>query len=156
MIDGDTFTFKFKKSGTDKDQGITGKDDKKWYAGGKLISADKDDKIKVVKIGKDANGNEIPVASMTLSEFVTNKDGLGIAMEPHTVTKDEKQNRLVTKAGEDDTVYELDGKYTNLNIAGYEVVNTSGQVVKSGTKKDGDGIKVYISGNQIQEIYVEE
>jgi len=155
VIDGDTFTFKFKKSGTDKGQGITGKDDKKWYAGGKLISADKDDKVKVVKI-ETIDGVEVPVASMTLSEFVNNKDGKGIKMEPTNVTKAMKTAKAVTKAGEDDTVYGLDNKYTNLDIAGYEVVNTSGQVVKSGTKKDGDGIKVYISGNKIQEIYVED
>ena len=45
-IDGDSFTFKFNKSGALKGAGYVGVDDKKLYMAGKQVKADKDDKYR--------------------------------------------------------------------------------------------------------------
>ena len=62
----------------------------------------------------------------------------------------------IGKAGKDDTVYEYEDKLNDYNISGYTVVNTSGAIVKNGVKKDGDGFKVVLKGEKIQQIYVED
>jgi glucan-binding YG repeat protein len=137
VIDGDSFAFKFEKSGTKKGQGITGLNDKKYYLGGKLLSADKDDKVSII----DTESLE----KYTVAEFIALKGMTQMDL-----------NAKLGKAGKDDTVYGLDGKYNDLAIDGFAVVNTSGSVVKNGTKKDGDGFKVVIKSNKIQQIYVED
>jgi glucan-binding YG repeat protein len=137
VIDGDSFAFKFEKSGTKKGQGVTGLNDKKYYLGGKLLSADKDDKVSII----DTESLE----KYTVAEFIALK---GMTQMDLTAK--------LGKAGKDDTVYGIDGQYDNLAIEGYAVVNTSGSVVKNGTKKDGDGFKVVIKSNKIQQIYVED
>jgi glucan-binding YG repeat protein len=148
VIDGDTLTFKFKKSGTKKGQGVTGYSDKKYYLGGKLLKADSDNKIEVIGIGAS---NWLD--KMTVSELI---DDLGLV----AITLDEDER--AGKAREDDSVYVpaggsiADWDITALTKDQYAVVNTSGSVVKSGTKKDGEGIKVVLSNKAIQEIYAED
>ncbi len=144
VIDGDTFTFKFKKSGTKKGQGVTGYSDKKYYLGGKLLSADSDNKVEVIRIAD--------LDKMTISDLI---DELGLVAL--TLDEDEKAG----KAREDDSVYvPAGGTINDWNITDickpYVVVNTSGSIVKSGTKKDGEGIKVVISNSYIQELYTED
>ena len=144
-LDGDTFTFKFKKSGTKKGQGLCGKDDKKYYLGGKLLSADSDNKVEIISI--DASADDY-LKSYSVSDFIS--DVLDV---PATqVTKDN------TKIAGDVTLDDGDSYYalTGADMSKYAVVNTSGSIVKSGTKKDGDGIKVKVSGNQIKALYVED
>ena len=145
VIDGDTLTFKFKKSGTKKGQGVTGYSDKKYYLGGKLLKADSDNKIEVI--------NVYDLDKMTVSELI---DELGLV----AITLDEDER--AGKAREDDSVYVpaggtiLDWNITDLTKDKYVVVNTSGSMVKSGTKKDGEGIKVVLNNKSIQQIYAED
>ena len=139
-LDGDTFTFKFKKSGTQKGQGICGKDDKKYYLGGKLLSADSDDKVDII--------DTTTLEKYSLSEFIS--DVLDV-----TATQINKDNTKIdgeVTLDDGDSYYSLEGK----DLSNYVVVNTSGSVVKSGTKKDGDGIKVKVTGNAIKALYVED
>jgi len=143
-IDGEAFTFKFKKSGTDKGQGITGPDDKKYYLGGKLLKADSDEKINIINVKT--------LKKYSVTDFLA-KGGFKFVT---TMVEDKK---TIGKAKGGSTVYGIDGEFADLTKAigeDYVVVNTSGAVVKSGTKKDGDGIKVVVKSNKIAQIYVED
>ena len=128
-IDGDTFTFKFKKAGSDKGTGIQGKDDDKYYLAGKLLTADSDNKIEII--------NKTTLEKVAVSDFVKANG-----------TK-EVLNAAKGKAKSGDTYYTISGADE------FEVVNTAGSVVKSGTKKDGDGFKVVIKNKKIDYIYVD-
>lgn len=142
-IDGEKFTFNFRKSGGNKGQGITGENNKKYYLGGKLLAADSDSKIELVKTG-DGAGYE----KMTITEYVAT------GFENMEVVAPTKK---IGKASEGDIVYRPIGSnsYENLNIADVVVVNTAGSVVQSGTKKDADGFKVVVKNGKIQQIIAE-
>ncbi len=148
VLDGDTLSFKFKKSGTQKGQGITGEDDKKWYLGGKLIKAGSDDKVVAL--------NKSTKTKYTISELITKLELEGVdvpSKEDNGGVKPE-----AGKAGEGDVVYVPSGSsWSAWNItgktSGYVLVNTSGTVVKNGTKKDGEGLRVYVVKSDIKEIY---
>ena len=143
VIDGESFTFKFKKSGTDKGQGITGLDDKKYYLGGKLLKADSDEKISII--------NTKTLEKYSVTDFIA-KGGLDFE------TKVVPEKTTIGKAKADSTVYGIGGEFADLTAStgDFAVVNTSGAVVKSGTKKDGDGFKVVVKSNKIAQIYVED
>ena len=140
-IDGDTFSFKFEKSGTKKGQGVNGLDDKKYYVGGKLQSASSDDKIIVIDMAT--------YETYTISDFIKLQ-----GLTSKTLTE------KLGKASKDDAVYGdgtlYDDIYKIWGADKFRVVNTSGTVVKSGSKKDGDDFKVVLSGNEIQQIIVED
>jgi glucan-binding YG repeat protein len=146
-IDGETFTFKFKKSGTEKGQGYNGydTDSKKYYLGGMLMKADSDEKVVVIKSTADDEEDTEYLETYTLSKFV--KEIVGVSGK--TVSKTDNYQ----KAKEDDVIYDISGFE---DLSKYSVVNTSGARVKSGTKKDGDGLKVYVKDYQIVEIYSED
>ena len=141
VIDGESFSFKFAKTGTDKGKGLNGLNDKKYYLGGMLLKADSDDKICLINV--DKADEEDYLKTYTVSELIKELD-----IGKHTVQKDEETE----KAKKDDVLYEIDVDA----LKNYRVVNTSGSVVGTGTKKDGDGIKVYVYKNQIKEIYSED
>ena len=122
-IDGDNFTFKFYNSGSRKGQGITGVDDKKIYIGGKQVSADSDEKINFYEI---ASGEKLTVAKLIKDGILKKYDGA----DKHA-KKDETEYRL-TVSDED---FAKD----------YVTINTSGSILTSGTKKDGDDYKIHLS-----------
>ncbi len=75
-IDGDTFTFLFNKSGSFKGQGKFGLDDHKYYAGGMLMAAAREDRYAVVKLVQDASGNYKAITLMTTDDFLSDvRDG---------------------------------------------------------------------------------
>ena len=122
-IDGDNFTFKFYSSGSRKGQGITGVDDKKIYIGGKQVAADSDEKINFYEI---ASGEKLTVAKLIKDGILKKYDGA----DKHA-KKDETEYRL-TISDED---FAKD----------YVTINTSGSILTSGTKKDGDDYKIHLS-----------
>jgi glucan-binding YG repeat protein len=129
-IDGDSFTFKFYTSGARKGQGISGVDDKKIYMGGKMIAADSDEKINFyvtdAYTGSDfEKGDKITIAKL-IKEDILKKD----------TSYDKK----------DETKYILDtSKMTDAEFAkSFVCVNTSGSILTSGTKKDGDDYKIHL------------
>lgn len=69
-IDGDSFTFKFNKSGALKSAGFVGIDDKKLYMAGKQVKADKDDKYSVYKVSFDESGKAIAVNKIDTPKFL--------------------------------------------------------------------------------------
>jgi glucan-binding YG repeat protein/ribosomal protein L14E/L6E/L27E len=132
-IDGDTFTFKFYTSGARKGQGISGVDDKKIYMGGKLIAADKDEKINFYVV----DGTDTPFETgekVTISKLIK-----AHVLNPYTgkdahAKKDETEYRLADAT--DEGKKEFAQKYV--------CINASGSVLSSGTKKDGDDYKIHL------------
>ena len=128
-LDGDTFTFKFYTSGARKGQGISGVDDKKIYVGGKLISADKDEKINFYDT---ATGEKKTVSKMILDGWFTS---------------DFDTSKVARHAKNDESEYRIDTtKISEKDFASrFVCINTSGSVLTSGTKKDGDDYKIHLS-----------
>lgn len=144
-IDGDSFSFLFNKSGSSKGQGKFGVDDDKYYLGGMLMKADKDDKYSVVKAVTNSSKDYTEITLLTTEKFLddinavkTNKTGYDEFWDVSGLAKDD------TDANENTTIYRL--------------VNTSGTVQKSKTKaKDGDDRCYKVDGNKkIIEVYVED
>lgn len=135
-LDGEKLTFEFEKNGSNKGAGIIGMDDHKFYIGGKLATADNDNKIEVVVL--DSNNKLISKQSV--------EDALAMYGDGGKQVK--KSNGDL-----DYTEYKL----TKLPAkAKAYVVNTTGAMVKSGTKKDGDDYKVKTSNYTIDWVRLEE
>ena len=135
-LDGEKLTFEFEKNGSNKGAGIIGMEDHKFYIGGKLATADNDNKIEVVVL--DSNNRLVSKQSV--------EDALAMYGDGGKQVK--KSNGDL-----DYTEYKL----TKLQT-GYKayVVNTTGAMVKSGTKKDGDDYKVKTSNYTIDWVRLEE
>ncbi len=58
-LDGETYTFNFRKSGSNKGAGYNGITDDSIYIQGRLLKADKDEKYKVVEF----NGKEYLIST---------------------------------------------------------------------------------------------
>ena len=138
-LDGENFTFSFRKGGTKKGQGINGINEKKYYLGGMLMTADSDNKIELL--------NKNTLEKVTVDKFVRDNGLVG---------KDVPSGSRAGQATSGDVVYTdgttgTSGEATGLDItsltANYVVINVSGNVVKSGSKVDGDGYKVVLDGN---------
>ena len=139
VIDGDSHTFLFNKSGGTKGVGKTGLDDKKYYQSGMLMAADKTDKYAVLKIVMD--GSKVDhIEFMNTDDFVT-QITKGLTNKPSDKYSDNYDLTTATKDG------------TNI----YRLVNSAGTVQKTKSKaKDGDDrcFEVNKSG-QIVKYFVE-
>lgn len=135
-LDGEKYTFEFEKNGSKKGAGINGMDDHKFYVGGKLTTADSDSKIEIVVL----NSNNQLVTKSSVADAI-NVYSTG-------ATQHFKSNGDL-----DYTEY----KFNNLPT-GYKayVVNTTGAMVKSGTKKDGEDYKVKTSNYTVDWVRLEE
>ena len=121
-IDGDDYSFLFNKSGSGKGQGKLGVDSDKYYLGGMLMKADKDDKYAVVKAEKDEDG-------YTRIELLTTDDFVKEMNQPNTADDHDGT----------DEYYDVKTAAADTAAVEYRLVNTSGTVQKSKSKaKDGD------------------
>ena len=132
-LDGESFTFTFRKGGTKKGQGISGLSEKKYYLGGMLLTADPDYKIEIV--------NKNTLEKITVSKLTADLGLTGV-----------DASRKIGQASKGDVIYtntgvDTDGADLTALTGDYVVVNVSGNVVKSGSKVDGDGFKVVLDGN---------
>ena len=143
-LDGENQTFLLGKSGGRKGAGKTGLDNSKYYVGGLLLAADKEDKYSVVKITKDGNKGA---------------DGVvyGDKIELLTTDKFLKETDAVTKATEFDTK-KYDEYYDVSSVTGvtYKLVSTAGTVQKNKSKaKDGSDYYYVVKGETITNVFVE-
>lgn len=142
-IDGETFAFLFNKSGNGKGQGKFGVDSDKYYLGGMLMKAEKDDKYAVVRATKE-EGKYTEIKLLTTEEFITDIK----------VESDVDGHKGV------DAYYDVKAAVEAKEKAGieYRLVNTAGTVQKSKTKaKDGDDRCYSVGSNKlITAIYVED
>ena len=132
-LDGESFSFNFRKGGTKKGQGVTGLSEKKYYLGGMLLTADADNKIEVV--------NKTTLEKITVSKLISDLGLTGV-----------DASKKIGQANKGDVIYtntgvDTDGSNLTALTGNYVVVNVSGTVVKSGSKVDGDGFKVVLDGN---------
>ena len=137
-LDGTSFTFSFRKGGTRKGQGINGLNEKKYYLGGMLMTADADTKIELL--------NKNTLEKITVDKFIRTNGLVGKDVTSGKVGQANKGDVVYTDGTTGTT-----GTATGLDLtsltADYVVVNVSGNVVKSGSKVDGDGYKVVLDGN---------
>jgi hypothetical protein len=128
-LDGDSFTFRFYNSGARKGQGITGVEDKKIYVGGKLVAADKDNKVEFFALQDIAKYDIEKGKKYTIADLY--REGIIV---PNGVSKNGEES-----------YYKVIDDYKEAKFAQYFVpVNTSGTILTSGTKKDGDDYKISI------------
>lgn len=150
-IDGDKFSFKFRKDGARKGQGYNGLSEKKYYLGGKLLKASSDDKADLLILdGTLTNPTSMVKQSVTDSiadGTLTKVDAATVNAKFNTSVKDASGSKNYTYyiLTTDDTA---DVHYTRL-------LNTSGAVVTSGSKKDGDEYKIHVSSSKITYVEVE-
>ena len=142
-IDGETFAFSFNKSGSTKGQGKLGVDSDKYYLGGMLLKADKDDKYAVVAATKK-DGKYTKIELLTTEEFLKEFNVANTAGKGYSEYYDVKADAKDGTDTENGTVYRL--------------VNTAGTVQKSKTKaKDGSDRCFKVAGNkQIEAVFVED
>ena len=135
-LDGEKLTFEFEKNGSKKGAGLIGMNDHKLYIGGKLTTADSDNKIEVVVL----NSNNQLITKSSVAD--------ALASYSTSATQHFKSNGDL-----DYTEY----KFNNLPTgAKAYVVNTTGAMVKSGTKKDGEDYKVKTSNYTVDWVRLEE
>ena len=135
-VDGDSYTFRFKNSGSFKGVGISGKKDNAYYVNGRKVKADSDDKydVYVLYTDEDAKGYII--------EKVANSTTILAADDP-----------------DQDKYY---GSKKNIDTSGlgtnesYVVISSSGSLIKSGTKKDGNDVKLVVKDSELIGAYIEK
>ncbi|MEY8355581.1 cell wall-binding protein [Lachnospiraceae bacterium 54-53] len=148
-IDGDSFSFLFNKSGSSKGQGKFGVDDDKYYLGGMLLKADKDDKYSVVRTEKNSDGYA-KIELLTTEEFLEVVGASSSIPEGKEDDYDEYYN--VADLAKDQVDAETG------NQIEYRLVNTAGGVQKSKSKaKDGDDRCYKVnSSKEIEVVFVED
>ena len=144
-LDSDKFTFKFQTKSELKGAGINGEDDDKYYLGGKLVKADKEDKFMIVSIDSIGNVEAGYGSSASDSLQVKVKDLINnnnlFTKVTSTTDPDYKKEAQVWVAAKD-----TNGDYVTSD---FRVVNTSGTVSKSKSVKDGDDYKITVDKNKV-------
>ena len=135
-LDSEKYTFEFAKNGSNKGVGINGMEDHKFYVGGKLTTADADSKIEIVILD---SSNKL-VAKSSVEDALAAYGNGGV-------------QHFKSNGDLDYTEYKFTGLPTGAKAY---VVNTTGAMVKSGTKKDGDDYKVKTSNYTVDWVRLEE
>ena len=144
-IDGDSFTFKFNKSGAQKGAGYVGIDDKKLYMAGKQVKADKDDKYSVYKVTFNSEDKAIAVVKLETPTFLKNQ----VTAEKFVKT---------TNADGDVTWALKDGvESINGTSEKYYLVGSNGTIAKGkSSAKDGNDYKFKVNSSyEITEVVLE-
>ena len=111
-------------------------EDHKFYVGGKLTTADADNKIEIVVL----NSSNKLVAKLSVEDALAAYGNGGV-------------QHFKSNGDLDYTEYKFTGLPTGHKAY---VVNTTGAMVKSGTKKDGDDYKVKTSNYTVDWVRLEE
>jgi glucan-binding YG repeat protein len=147
-IDGESFNFLFNKSGSTKGQGKFGVDSDKYYLGGMLLKADKDDKYSVVKIVTDkTTGKYNEITLLTTEQFLDDE-----------YIKAESSLEGVKNAKDYEEYYDVSGAIADAKLekVEFKVVNTAGTVQNKAKAKDGDDRYYKLDGENIVAVYVED
>ena len=144
-IDGDSFTFKFNKSGAQKGAGYVGIDDKKLYMAGKQVKADKDDKYSVYKVTFNSEDKAIAVVKIETPTFLKNQ----VAAEKFVKTTNT----------DGDVTWALKDGVESINGASekYYLVGSNGTLAKGkSSAKDGNDYKFKVNSSyEITEVVLE-
>ena len=145
-LDGEKLTFEFHKNGSNKGAGVVGKSDNKFYLAGKLSVADTDAKIEILVLNSD--GSFVSKDSVYKAIIAYGDGG----------TEHRKSNGEVDFTEWKLTNLPVDPTVTGSTTAKAKayVLNTTGALVKSGTKKDGENYKVKTTNYTIDWIQLAE
>ena len=139
-IDGDSFTFQFKKGSNLKGSGLIGVDDDKLYMAGKQVKADKDDKYTIYGYNEADN----TVTEYSAAEFISK------------MVDDGKVEGGKAEILNDDGDQKWTFKDVNDSGVTYYVIGTSGTIVKTkSSAKDADDYKINVSKKVIKSITLE-
>jgi len=141
-VDGDSYSFNFKTTGSAKGQGIQGKKDNAFYVNGRKVKADSDDKYDIYTY----NDTSKVMSKESVKDLFGKQEQSGTWADTTDYKGDKggTQNKFFADA------YASDGEYA------YIVIGSSGQWVKSGTKKDGNDYKIVVKKSQVCGIYYEK
>lgn len=133
-IDGDSFTFKFNKSGALKGAGYVGVDDKKLYMAGKQVKADKDDKYSIYKVSFQ-DGKAIAVEKIDTPKFLRER------------VDDESFIRTTNSDGDVTWTRAEDAKLDTATTK-YYLVGSNGTIAKGkSSAKDGNDYKFSVNSS---------
>lgn len=134
-LDGESCAFNFSKSGASRGAGKNVIDNDKFYQGGMLLKADKDEKYAVVK-----------------TEVVNGKDYYSI-LDSETFIRDYTKSAAVKKG--EDAAYVIDA--TKAGKLTFKLVNTSGSIQSSKTSaKDGEDNSYEVKSGNIVRISIKK
>ena len=147
-VDGDGYSFSFKTSGAAKGQGLQGKKDNSFYVNGRKVKADADDKYDVYTYVNDEKSSDYKkMTKESVKDLFSQQNTSSASYADNSDYKGDKgstQNTFFKNA------------YASNSYA-YVVIGSSGQWVKSGTKKDGDDYKIVVKDSgKIYGIYYEK
>ena len=129
-LDGESYKFQFKTSSSTKGQGTVGVDNHKLYMAGKLAKASNDDKVTIFQYKTD--GTIIP---WDTADFIRHFGAIDTAH-----TNDNHTTYAITTTAADGDFY---------------AINTTGGMIKSGSKKDGDDYKIHTSNYKVDSIEID-
>lgn len=145
-IDGDSYTFKFKASGSNKGVGVNGKDKDAYYRNGRKIQADSDLVYGVYEVNNDGI-----VTRELKSESLVNRS--------YMKYKGQSKETTVPVAGKELNYVGSAEKYNAAGIAeGHKVVvlNTTGTIISNGTRKDGNDVRLVTRSGYLKGAYINE
>ena len=143
-VDGDSYTFKFKTSGSSKGVGLNGKDKDAYYRNGRKIQADNDLVYGVYEVNADG-----VVTRELKSENLVNRS--------YMKYKGQSKETTVAMPGKELNYTGSVEHYNNTGIAGKVVVlNTTGTIISNGTRKDGNDVRLVTKGGYLRGAYINE
>lgn len=138
-LDGESYTFYFGKSGKSRGAGKNEVDHDKFYQGGMLLKADKDEKYAVVKIDKDETGDEY-YSLLDSETFI------------HDYTMEVEADSLKSNEAEAYVINPDKAKKSQ-----FKLINTSGTIQSSKTAaKDGEDNYYEVKSKEIKRIYTKK
>ena len=147
-VDGDSYAFRFKNSGSAKGVGASGKEKDAYFVNGRKVQADSDTVYAVYAYN---SGTERVTAELKSEQLV------------NTTWKRYKNQRTeTTGTGTGDLLYRGSQDHYNsapVAAAGADkviVVNTSGTVVTNGTRKDGNEVRLVTRNGYLKGAYINE
>jgi hypothetical protein len=147
-VDGDSYSFRFKNSGSAKGVGASGKEKDAYFVNGRKVQADSDTVYAVYAYN---SGTERVTAELKSEQLV------------NTTWKRYKNQRTeTTGTGTGDLLYRGSQDHYNsapVAAAGADkviVVNTSGTVVTNGTRKDGNEVRLVTRNGYLKGAYINE
>lgn len=144
-IDGDNYTFNFITSGSRKGRAVNGKSGSAYYLNGKKVKASDDLTFEVY--GLDANGNLVSrVEDSTRLVDSSWKKYKGIVKETRATVLD-KDLQYTGSAN----------SFVRVGAANkYVVINSLGTVITSGSRKDGNDVRLVVKKGALVGAYINE
>ncbi len=147
-IDGDSYAFKFKASGSTKGVGIHGKEKDGYYVNGRKVQADSE----LIYGAFEVDSNGVVIKALNSESLVDR------TWWKYKGTTTETQTTVPNK----DLLYTGSANRYNATGAGVAsgnkvvVVNTTGTIISNGTRKDGNEVRLVVKSGYLKGAYINE